>query len=125
MNELVRSYGRGLTALFVGLVVAWIVGLILVPQIRMIERAFIYEDRGGETAMLALEIDRLYTEKFKLEQRLQAAALPSAGTSLPSPSLTPSPSPSPSLAPIPSPRPSPGSDAPPSPDPYRDPHRSR
>lgn len=110
MNELVRSYGRGLTALFVGLVVAWIVGLILVPQIRMIERAFIYEDRGGETAMLALEIDRLYTEKFKLEQRLQAAAPPSAGTSLPSPSLTPSPSPSPSLAPIPSPglTPSPG-----------------
>ncbi|MFX4221601.1 MAG: ABC transporter permease [Thalassobaculum sp.] len=109
MNELVRSYGRGLTALFVGLVVAWIVGLILVPQIRMIERAFIYEDRGGETAMLALEIDRLYTDKFKLEQRLLAAA-PAAGTSLPSPSLTPSPSPSPSLAPSPSPglTPSPG-----------------
>lgn len=109
VNELVRSYGRGLTALFVGLVVAWIVGLILVPQIRMIERAFIYEDRGGETAMLALEIDRLYTDKFKLEQRLLAAA-PAAGTSLPSPSLTPSPSPSPSLAPSPSPglTPSPG-----------------
>lgn len=110
MNELVRSYGRGLTALFLGLVVAWIVGLILVPQIRMIERAFIYEDRGGETAMLALEIDRLYTDKFKLEQRLQAAAPPAAGASLPSLSLTPSPSPSPSLAPSPSPglTPSPG-----------------
>ena len=110
MNDLVRSYGRGLTALFVGLVVAWIVGLILVPQIRMIERAFIYEDRGGETAMLALEIDRLYTDKFKLEQRLQVAAPPAAGASLPSPSLTPSPSPSPSLTPSPSPglTPSPG-----------------
>lgn len=110
MNELVRSYGRGLTALFVGLVVAWIVGLILVPQIRMIERAFIYEDRGGETAMLALEIDRLYTDKFKLEQRLLAAAPAAAGASLPSPSLTPSPSPSPSFAPSPSPglTPSPG-----------------
>jgi spermidine/putrescine transport system permease protein len=103
VNELVRSYGRGLTALFVGLVVAWIVGLILVPQIRMIERAFIYEDRGGETAMLALEIDRLYTDKFKLEQRLLAAAPAAADTSLPSPSLTPSPSPSPSPGLTPSP----------------------
>ena len=30
MNELVRTYGKGLTALFVGLVVAWIVGLFVV-----------------------------------------------------------------------------------------------
>ncbi|WPZ34540.1 ABC transporter permease [Thalassobaculum sp. OXR-137] len=112
MNELVRTYGKGLTALFVGLVVAWIVGLILVPQIRMIERAFIYEDRGGETAMLALEIDRLYTEKFKLEQRLKASESGSGGSGFPSPSLapslTPSPVPSPSLAPSPSLTPSPG-----------------
>lgn len=104
MNELVRSYGRGLTALFVGLVVAWIIGLILVPQIRMIERAFIYEDRGGETAMLALEIDRLYTEKFKIDQRLSAAApAGSGGFGFPSPSLSPSPTPSPSVSPSPSP----------------------
>lgn len=108
MNELVRSYGKGLTALFVGLVVAWIVGLILVPQIRMIERAFIYEDRGGETAMLALEIDRLYTEKFKLEQRLKAGAGRGTAGGFPSPSLTPSPIPSPSLTPSPSLAPSPG-----------------
>lgn len=101
VSELVRTYGRGLTVLFVGLVVAWIVGLILVPQIRMIERAFIYEDRGGETAMLALEIDRLYTETFKLEQRLKAAEASGAVSGFPSPSRTPSPTPSPGLTPSP------------------------
>ncbi|MFD1696278.1 ABC transporter permease [Roseibium aestuarii] len=70
METLVRTYGRGLTALFIGLVGFWILLMIIVPQIRMIERAFTYEDRAGETATLALAIDRAYTEKFQLEQEL-------------------------------------------------------
>jgi len=119
MNSLVRSYGWGLTGLFVALTAGWILLMILVPTIRMVDRAFIHEDRGGEAAMLALEIDRLYTEKFALEQQVSALdsrESPESGTasglpspSLPSPSLTPSPSatpspglPSPSLNPSPS-----------------------
>jgi len=124
VTELLRTYGRGLTGLFVGLVVLWILLLILVPSLRMLERAFIYEDRGGETAMLALEIDRLYTEQFTLEQRLEAARDQGAGSSslvpspgVPSPSLstpsatpstTPSATPSPSASPSPTLVPSPG-----------------
>lgn len=71
MRALTRTYGRGLTALFVGLATVWVALLIVVPQVRMIERAFTYEDRGGETAMLALDIDRAYTRKFQLEQELK------------------------------------------------------
>lgn len=72
MQALARSYGKGLTAVFVGFVALWIVLMILVPQIRMIERAFTHQDRGGDTAMLALEIDRAYAEKFQLDTELKA-----------------------------------------------------
>jgi spermidine/putrescine transport system permease protein len=109
MGELTKTYGKGLTALFVALVTVWVLLMIVVPQIRMIERAFTYEDRGGETAMLALDIDRAYTEKFQLEQKLQALQsqdtasgsmptapspfAPSMGTpGTTAPGLTPSPS---------------------------------
>ncbi|MCR9255241.1 MAG: ABC transporter permease [Alphaproteobacteria bacterium] len=117
MTSLIKSYGKGLTGLFVGLTAIWIVLMILVPTLRMVDRAFIYEDRGGEVAMLALEIDRLYTEKFSLEQELlvldaaetpstdsvgvPSVGVPSVGAGLPSPSLTPSPSAAPS-PPVPS-----------------------
>nr|WP_258570870.1 ABC transporter permease subunit [Flavimaribacter sediminis] len=62
----------------------------------MIDRAFTYQDRGGETAMLAIEIDRAYTKRFQLEQqvqRAQNAADAEPGASAPSvsaPSATPS-----------------------------------
>jgi len=90
MGELTKTYGKGLTALFVGLVTVWVLLMIVVPQIRMIERAFTYEDRGGQTAMLALDIDRAYTEKFQLEQQLrslesQSEAAGGASPTAPSP----------------------------------------
>lgn len=100
MHALIKTYGRGLTVFFVALVAAWILLMILVPGVRTIQRAFIYEDRAGETAMIAIEIDRAYTEKFQLDQeaadlRAQAQAesapppgVPSLGTpSLGAPSL--------------------------------------
>lgn len=89
MGALIRTYGKGLTGLFVALVTFWIVVMIVVPQLRMIERAFTFEDRGGETAMLALEIDRAYSRKFQLQRqagRLEAAAAPSDESSSTSPS---------------------------------------
>ncbi len=94
MDSLIRTYGKGLTGVFVGLVTLWVVVMIVVPQLRMIERAFTFEDRGGETAMLALEIDRAYSKRFQLQgqrRRLEEVAQPSDSGALPSPSL-PSPS---------------------------------
>lgn len=115
VTSLIRSYGRGLTAVFIALTVAWILVLILLPQLRLIERAFTFEDRGGAAAQLAIQIDRLYTEAFTLDTRIadlkrqaeasQTGAAPSPGApspaapsaSIPSPGL-PSPGmPSPSL----------------------------
>ncbi len=92
MGELVRSYGKGLTAIFVGLVALWILLMIVVPQITMIDRALTYQDRGGETAMLAVEIDRAYTKRFQLEQQVQQAQnAADADTGLSAPSIgTPS-----------------------------------
>jgi spermidine/putrescine transport system permease protein len=113
MGELTKIYGRGLTFLFLGLVTIWILLMIVVPQIRMIERAFTFEDRGGATAMLALDIDHAYTDKFQLEQQVRAleqgGAKSGAAPSAPSP-FTPSmtvpgaapAAPGPGLAPSPS-----------------------
>lgn len=101
MNSLAKTYGRGLTAIFVGLTAVWIFGLILLPQVRMIERAFIYQDRGGAAAELAMEIDRLYLRVYDIDQQLTAQQAPGApqapsGFGIPSPSAAPNPSPSPS-----------------------------
>lgn len=93
MTEIVRIYGRGLAGTFIGLVVAWLALLIVAPQLSMIDRAFLYQDRGGAQAMLALEIDRAYQRVFQIDQEIdgmRAAAGPArAGT--PSPGAAPSP----------------------------------
>lgn len=119
MASLIKSYGKGLTGVFLLLTAGWIVLLIVLPQARMIERAFTYTDRAGEAATLSLEIDRAYARVFEIDtdlrmleaaqQRPAAPGIPSpspmtpSSSLVPSPSLTPSPavpSPSPSLAPI-------------------------
>lgn len=120
MNSLVKSYGKGLTAVFLALTAVWIAVLIVLPQARMIERAFTYVDRSGDAATLSLEIDRAYTRVFDIDTDLrdlngqlaagQAGDEASSG-GLPTPSLTPSPSrvPPSSLPAAPSPSaPSPG-----------------
>ena len=81
MSALIKTYGRGMTALFFALVAAWILLMILAPAFRTIQRAFIYEDRAGATAMVAIDIDRAYTEKFQLDQEaadIRALDMPAA-----------------------------------------------
>ncbi|KZL18875.1 Putrescine transport system permease protein PotH [Pseudovibrio axinellae] len=107
MNSLIKSYGKGLTALFVGLTVVWIAALIVLPQISMVDRAFTYEDRGGAAATLSLEIDRAYQEVFQIstsldDLRAEKEALSSGGSaasqqesvSALDPFATPAPTPS-------------------------------
>jgi spermidine/putrescine transport system permease protein len=125
MASLIKSYGKGLTAVFLLLTAGWIALLIVLPQARLIERAFTYTDRAGAAATLSLEIDRAYTRVFEIDTDLRdlrrdlegAAApsgggmpspsltLPSAPSLVPSPSLTPSLPAAPSLTPSPSPMP--------------------
>ncbi|MEZ5791045.1 MAG: ABC transporter permease [Nitratireductor sp.] len=96
MDALYRSFGRPLSYSFIALVAAWLFGLILLPQISMVQRAFQVEDRGGTSAQLSIEIDKLYIRKLDIESRLSApeASVPeqSAAPSPFAPSMQPSPS---------------------------------
>lgn len=72
MDDMIRSFGKGLTALLLGLTVIWILGFIVLPQASMVMRAFQVENRGGESAQLAIEIDRLYVRQFDIDQELKS-----------------------------------------------------
>lgn len=72
MTDMIRSFGKGLTAVLFGLTVVWILGFIVLPQASMVMRAFEVENRGGESAQLAVEIDRLYVRQFEIDQALTA-----------------------------------------------------
>ena len=62
MTSLVRSLGPSLTAAVVLLTGLWIVGMIVVPQLIMVEKSFWYLDRGGDAGALSARIDRLYND---------------------------------------------------------------
>ncbi|PHP66958.1 ABC transporter permease [Zhengella mangrovi] len=78
MGALTRSFGKPLSFGFIALVAIWLFGLILLPQISMIQRAFQVEDRGGVSAQLSIDIDKLYVRKFDIEQQLKALEQPTA-----------------------------------------------
>ena len=67
MTSLFRSYGRALGGLFVGLVAIWVIGLIILPQIKMIERAFIYEPTGGAAVQAQVDVDRITQRLFTIQ----------------------------------------------------------
>lgn len=64
MSELLRSYGKGLTTLFVALTAFWILILIILPQAFMIEHSFWLIDRDDQ---LGMKIDRAYSDLGLLE----------------------------------------------------------
>lgn len=70
MTELVRTYGRWLTGLFLLLTAVWMVGLILVPQFFMVERSLWVE---RSTSDISLRIDRAYNDLSLLQFDLNAA----------------------------------------------------
>jgi spermidine/putrescine transport system permease protein len=60
MASLVRIYGLGLTATFVVMIAIWLGGLIVAPQLTMVEQSLWSRDASGQD--LTVEIDRLYGE---------------------------------------------------------------
>ena len=62
MNRLLRSFGPLMTAVIVLLSGLWVVGMIVVPQLIMVEQSFWYTDRGGEAVVISVRIDRLYND---------------------------------------------------------------
>jgi spermidine/putrescine transport system permease protein len=62
MNKLLRSFGPLMTAVIVLLSGIWVVGMIVGPQLIMVEQSFWYTDRGGEAVVISVQIDRLYND---------------------------------------------------------------
>lgn len=64
MNELVRAFGWPMSLAILGLAGLWIVGMIVGPQLFMIEQSLWTKERGGE---ITLAIDNLYADLATLE----------------------------------------------------------
>ena len=62
MNRLLRSFGPLMTTVIVLLSGVWVVGMIIGPQLIMVEQSFWYKDRGGEAVLISVRIDRHYNE---------------------------------------------------------------
>jgi spermidine/putrescine transport system permease protein len=71
MNALVRTYGKALTGLFIFLTAAWMLGMIIIPQLFMVERSLWVRQ---ESTQLSLQIDRLYNDISLLQFDAQKAS---------------------------------------------------
>ena len=76
MNSLLRSFGPRMTTVILLLSVVWVVGMIIGPQLIMVEQSFWYTDRGGEDAVISVQIDRHYNDIDILSfEKMDAEAL--------------------------------------------------
>jgi spermidine/putrescine transport system permease protein len=81
VTDYFRSFGSSLGWLAIGLTAIWLIGLIIVPQLAMFNRAFTVETRGGAAAMLSIDIDRAYQAIIVAERELaRLKAAPDAGS---------------------------------------------
>ena len=71
MQELVRSYGRGLSSILVALTAFWLLILIALPQAFMLEHSLWLIDRDDQ---LGMKIDRAYSDLGLLEFDLNEAS---------------------------------------------------
>mgnify|MGYP005850126705 CR=1 FL=1 len=74
MRSLIATYGRGLTALFAALALLWLLGLIVLPQLFMLERSLWWQEQPPEAFALTKRIDDLYNEVSLLELDRRGAA---------------------------------------------------
>jgi spermidine/putrescine transport system permease protein len=89
VNSLKASYGPVITALIIGLAALWIIGLIFLPQLSMLKRAFLYEARDGAASQAQTELERAYQRIATLDYDIRAseqAAKAAAAPKAPSPS---------------------------------------
>jgi len=67
VSSLFKTYGRVLAGFFVALTAIWVVAFIVLPQLTVLQRAFIYVDQGGKLAQIGNDIDRIYSELSVIE----------------------------------------------------------
>jgi len=74
MQGLVQIYGRGLTAIFCLLAALWVLGLVVVPQLFMVERSLWWKERAVDEVQLSQRIDQLYNDVTLWRMDLGSAA---------------------------------------------------
>ena len=62
MNSLRRSFGPVLSSIILLLVAIWVIGMIVGPQLIMVEQSFWNKEIGGDAATTSVRIDDLYNE---------------------------------------------------------------
>lgn len=62
MNSLRHSFGPVLSAIILLLVGVWVIGMIVGPQLIMVEQSLWKKDQGGDAVMMSTRIDKLYNE---------------------------------------------------------------
>ena len=62
MSRLLRSFGPHLTSLILLLSGIWVIGMIIGPQLIMVEQSFWYTDRGGDAVVITVQIDVHYND---------------------------------------------------------------
>jgi spermidine/putrescine transport system permease protein len=73
MQGLVQIYGRTLSTVFCALAAVWVLGLIVVPQLFMVERSLWWKERGADEIQLSQKIDQLYNDVTLWQMDLAAA----------------------------------------------------
>jgi spermidine/putrescine transport system permease protein len=62
MNRLLNAFGPVMSAAILLLAGIWIIGMIVGPQLIMVEQSFWHKDRGGDAVVISSDIDRLYND---------------------------------------------------------------
>lgn len=79
MNSLVRSFGPLLTAVILMLSSVWVAGMIVAPQLIMVEQSFWSMDLGSDSVTLSNQVSNLYNAVDVLRfDKADAEALPAS-----------------------------------------------
>lgn len=62
MQSLVQTYGRALTGVFCALAVIWVLGLIVIPQLFMVDQSLWWKEKGADEFQVSNQIDQLYNK---------------------------------------------------------------
>jgi spermidine/putrescine transport system permease protein len=60
MQSLIQTYGRSLTGIFCLLAAVWVLGMIVVPQLFMVERSLWSKERAVDQVQLSQQINEIY-----------------------------------------------------------------
>lgn len=62
MSSLSRVFGLPMASIIIGLSAIWMLGLIIAPQVIMVEKSLWHMEKGSDEAALSVKIDTLYNQ---------------------------------------------------------------